>query len=207
MAHEMNTQSPEIKNIIAALCKFQGECGEAQKSQTNSHFKSKYASHSDVMKAIKKPLAENGLSISQHPTLVENTIFLTTYLYHTSGEWLSNVTPCKPKDLGPQTVGSVLTYLRRYGINAILNIATGEDDDGQTAEGQDPLTKAEALIEQYQDHVKNLEESLRDLQEKNENYTKTITKNKGTIDTFIKEYPQEYQALVKKYTPKEAQNV
>lgn len=146
MENQINSQSAEIKNIVAALCKFQATCPEAQKTQDNPHFKSKYAGHSDVMKAVKIPLAENGLSISQRPCLLDTTLNVTTYLFHTSGEWLSCVTSCKPKDLSAQTVGSALTYLRRYGINAILNIATGEDDDGNAAQaGNKEAAKYDAL--------------------------------------------------------------
>lgn len=164
MENQINSQSAEIKNIVAALCKFQATCPEAQKTQDNPHFKSKYAGHSDVMKAVKIPLAENGLSISQRPCLLDTTLNVTTYLFHTSGEWLSCVTSCKPKDLSAQTVGSALTYLRRYGISAILNIVT-EDDDGQTAEGQDPLTKAEALIRQYEKTLQGRDAILKKIKE------------------------------------------
>jgi hypothetical protein len=41
----------------------------------------------------------------------------------------------KPKDDGPQALGSVITYLRRYALAAFAGVAP-EDDDGERAEGR-----------------------------------------------------------------------
>ena len=42
-----------------------------------------------------------------------------------------------------QEVGSIITYFRRYGLGAILGLATEEDDDGNIASNHpDPLYQA-----------------------------------------------------------------
>ena len=40
--------------------------------------------------------------------------------------------PC-PADLTPQQTGSAITYFRRYGLVALLNLRTESDDDGSAA--------------------------------------------------------------------------
>ena len=35
-----------------------------------------------------------------------------------------------PRDKSPQSQGSIITYMRRYALGALLGIATDEDDDG-----------------------------------------------------------------------------
>src|SRR5262249_26840935 len=42
----------------------------------------------------------------------------------------------------PQALGSLLTYLRRYAITALLGIATEEDDDGKAAKPKSSSSKA-----------------------------------------------------------------
>ena len=45
--------------------------------------------------------------------------------------------PGKP---GPQALGSLLTYLRRYTFAAMVGLVGDVDDDGETAEGHDQPT-------------------------------------------------------------------
>jgi hypothetical protein len=45
-------------------------------------------------------------------------------------EWTGPL-PCV--DPGPQNLGSAITYMRRYTLQAYLNLAPGEDDDGAAA--------------------------------------------------------------------------
>lgn len=40
-----------------------------------------------------------------------------------------------PTDLTPQQTGSAITYFRRYGLVALLNLVTEADDDGASASG------------------------------------------------------------------------
>lgn len=126
------TKSTEIKNLATALAKFQSEVGAVKKESTNPFFKSRYADLPSILAEIKEPLSKNGLSFSQFPT-GENQ--LTTILMHISGEWIEDTFTMKPVDQKPQSLGSVITYMRRYALGAILGIATEEDDDGNEASG------------------------------------------------------------------------
>lgn len=97
--------------------------------------KYKYADLSSILDAVTDPLAENGLVVTQLPTMTADGKFvLMTKLVHVSGEFEVSTYPL-PLEATPQERGSALTYARRYAISAMLNIAADDDDDGAEAEG------------------------------------------------------------------------
>ena len=117
-----------INELAAALCKAQGEMGGAVKDSSNPFFKSSYADLTSVIKAIKQPFADNGLSYTQFPVSNENGVGVSTRLMHTSGQWLEMeyTLPTVKKD--PQASGSCISYARRYALQSIAGIPTAEDD-------------------------------------------------------------------------------
>jgi len=125
-------KSDSIKNIAIAMCKAQGEMGGAHKGANNPFFKSKYADLGEVVKAVKEPFANNGLSYVQFPINDGDRIGIETILMHDSGEWLSEKFTVKATKQDAQGAGSVITYCRRYGLQAVAGIPS-EDDDGNAA--------------------------------------------------------------------------
>src|SRR3990167_11178350 len=123
------TKSESIKNIAEALCKFQASMEAITKDATNPFFKSKYASLSAIIEDTRQPLAKQGLSYAQFPS---GDSGLETILMHNSGEWIADSFLMKPVDQKPQSLGSALTYARRYALCAILGLQV-EDDDGNEA--------------------------------------------------------------------------
>lgn len=77
------TKSDSIKELAAALVKFQANVEKVRKEAKNPFFKSKYASLANILDVVRAPLAENGLAFSQFPT---GDGALTTILLHSSGE-------------------------------------------------------------------------------------------------------------------------
>jgi hypothetical protein len=125
-----------MKNLAAALCKAQGQMSGALKDSTNPAFKSKYADLSSVWEAIRRPLADNGLSVTQQTDLAENgEMMLLTTLWHTSGESIAARYPLRPVQATPQAYGSCLSYARRYSLSALLGVVQA-DDDGNEASGK-----------------------------------------------------------------------
>jgi hypothetical protein len=91
---------------------------------------------------VQPVLNECELVIMQHPTADYG---LTTILSHSSGEWVSSQYQMQPteqtvekaqngqpavKGITPQSIGSVITYQRRYAIGAILSLNIDDDTDG-----------------------------------------------------------------------------
>jgi len=130
-------QSETIGKLAEALAKAQAVMEGAAKTSANPFFKSKYADLASVWDACRKPLSDNGLSVTQTCDVLENIpdmVVIVTTLMHSSGEWISGKLAAKPTKADPQGVGSTITYLRRYSLQSIVGIAP-DDDDGNAASG------------------------------------------------------------------------
>lgn len=103
------------------------------KTRAGSGYSYRYATLHDLLDAVRPHLNANGIWLSQ-PLAFGATVQATTLLQHTSGEWVS-VTVSAPVDSedgrmkAVQGMASVSTYLRRYGLTALLGIAADEDTD------------------------------------------------------------------------------
>ncbi|WP_350340162.1 ERF family protein [Paraflavitalea speifideaquila] len=87
------------------------------------------------MDHIQTPLTESGLTFTQVPT---GDGGLTTMLMHAeSGEYIIGEYFMKPVKNDPQSLGSAITYQRRYSLCAVLGLNIEEDDDGNGASGKD----------------------------------------------------------------------
>lgn len=128
-------KSDDIKELAIALCKVQSQLTGAKKDSENPFFKSKYADLESVWDSIRKPMSDNGLSVTQFPCTMENGVpGLETILIHASGQFISNTVPVVSIKQDPQSYGSAFTYFRRYALSAVVGqIQT--DDDGNQAQG------------------------------------------------------------------------
>lgn len=139
------------------MCKAQAEMSGAQKAKANPFFKSKYADLSEVIKAIKEPFANNGLSYVQFPIEENGRIGVETILMHDSGEYISNSFTVQLSKQDAQGAGSAITYCRRYGLQAVAGIPS-EDDDGNASS---PVHKKEEPVKWYNE--RDLEKELNDI--------------------------------------------
>ena len=133
----MEYMSQSIGNLAAALAAAQAEMKPAKETANNPAFRSKYADLTSCFEACNAVLPKHKLSISQVMVAApEGYVSVQTLLLHESGEWLSSV--CTLKADGnrgvnaAQAAGSAITYARRYGLTAIVGLAT-DDDDGNAA--------------------------------------------------------------------------
>lgn len=125
-------KSESIKNIGAALAVFHDKVGTIKKDAKNPFFKSTYASLSNILEQIQEPLKASGLIYTQFPG--EG---LTTILMHPeSGEWIESEYKITPVKNDPQSVGSAITYARRYALSAVLGLNIDPDDDGSAGSGK-----------------------------------------------------------------------
>jgi len=126
--------------LNAALAKAQGEFPAITKDRTvtvrpkaSAPYSYSYATLGAILAAVRPALAANGLALVQ---LLEDDgrgAGLRTELRHAGGAVLAATFPLPSVPTDPQGLGSLLTYLRRYAISAILGIAADEDDDGAAA--------------------------------------------------------------------------
>lgn len=139
-----------IKELATALSKAQSQIEGAKKDVTNTFFKAKYADLSSVVEAIRKPLADNGLSYVQIAHDKEGAAAIETLILHSSGESLSCGTVSVPvAKADAQGFGSAMTYARRYSLSAAFGVAP-EDDDGNAATKAKPETKKDPVKAELQ---------------------------------------------------------
>ena len=133
--------SETISALATALCKAQSQIDDATKTGLNPAFRSKYADLASVRAAIREPLAVNDLSVVQGPRKAEGGVEVETMILHKSGEWISESVFIPVTKNDAHGMGSGITYARRYGLMALLCIAT-DDDDGNAAVQSSPAAPA-----------------------------------------------------------------
>ena len=131
----MNTQSENIGDLAAALAKAQAEVGTVHKDSANPFFRSSYASLAAVWEATRPILSKHGLSVVQLPSHDESGYYVETMLMHGSGQWIKSRTYMKPAKDDPQGIGSLISYARRYALQAVTMVCP-DDDDGEAAMGR-----------------------------------------------------------------------
>jgi hypothetical protein len=137
--------SQSVKEIGRALGVFHDKMGVVLKGDSNPFFRSKYATLSTILTAIKEPLHESGLVFTQFP-VGENEL-MSMVIHPESGEWIKGVYRMTPAKNDPQGQGSVITYQRRYALGAILGLNIDEDDDGNAASARSKAKRAHAADE------------------------------------------------------------
>lgn len=128
-------ESNELGELFTAIAKAQLDMEVAKTDSTNPFFKSKYADLASVVKASRPFLAKNGIAIIQRALpAADGILHLFTRLCHASGQWMESKMPILPPKQDIQTLGSYITYLRRYNYASMACVvAADEDDDGETA--------------------------------------------------------------------------
>jgi len=124
--------SESLANLAAALAAAQAEIDNVTKDAKNPHYKSSYATLAAITDTTRPVLTKHGLAVVQLPGFADGVVTVETILTHKSGEWLSGVAGAPIGKADAQGVGSACTYLRRYSLAALCNIAQ-EDDDGEGA--------------------------------------------------------------------------
>jgi len=130
--------SESVAKIIPAMALAQRDIATAHKDAKNDFYKSKYADLASVWEAFREPYLQNNLFVLQSPQITGNIVVLTTRIMHVSGEWIESDIGATAKDAYPQSIGSCVTYLRRYGASALIGIVSDDDDGNASQPGVTP---------------------------------------------------------------------
>ncbi len=132
----MEYQEPNKLSAVAsaALVKAISEVQPPKFDAKNPHYGNKYATLGSHIDAIKGTFAKHGWTIIQHPSSKDGQVGIKTILLHVTGDQMDFTAhiPVDPAKIDAQKAGSIYSYLRRYALSAIANLAA-EDDDGQSA--------------------------------------------------------------------------
>jgi hypothetical protein len=152
--------SEGIKNITAALIEARKEILQSSFTLVeakNPHWKSKFIPLQEILRVSSQPLLKAGVLMMQsagrlykHGEQSYNFVSVQTIFFHAeSGEWMSSTMTMKPESEQAQKVLSVITYMKRLSLQALLGLASlSEDDDAEfhdygvaKPEGYDDLVK------------------------------------------------------------------
>jgi len=142
------TMSDSIKNIAAAQLAVQKEIKDISKDSTGYGYK--YTSFDKLVQYLRPLLAKHGISFVQMPVGdkyddAKGTVGLQTlYMHAESGEWITNAIKspvAESKGMNTyQSIGSAITYFRRYSLSSFVGIASEEDVDAASSETRKPKT-------------------------------------------------------------------
>lgn len=123
----------DAKTIAAAFIAARGEMSATVSKDAKGNF-GRYVTLAAIVEATTPAFAKHGLAIVQEAGRNEEGVTVDTWLIHESGATMQFGTLTIPLGDGkPQTVGSALTYGRRYALAAVCGLAP-DDDDGQAAQ-------------------------------------------------------------------------
>lgn len=130
-------KSETIIKLSKALVETQKELKQPLKDAKNPFFKSEYVPLENVAEAITQTATKYGLAFSQYATTTESgNVSVGTIVFHESGEYIEYPPLIlKPENTKPQSIGSAITYAKRYALSAIFGITSDKDDDGNKANG------------------------------------------------------------------------
>ena len=137
------TMSESIKNIATAQLKVQKEIKDISKDSTGYGYN--YTSFDKLVQYLRPLLAKHGISFVQMPVGDDKQVGLQTmYMHAESGEWITNMIKspiAESKGMNTyQSIGSAITYFRRYSLSSFVGIASEEDTDASSKETKKPIT-------------------------------------------------------------------
>ena len=145
--HREIWKSDNIDKLAQALSKAQSEMKGAEKKSTNPFFNSGYADLHTVIEASLPHLTKYGLSVIQGNDGKPGEFYVTTMILHESGQWIKSKLKMPVEKATAQSIGSTITYGRRYGLSAMVGISQYDDDGNSVSHPTKGLT---------QQHVKTL---------------------------------------------------
>lgn len=125
-----------------------------KKDSKNPFHKSTYASLGVHLELTESVLDKHGLLLMQTTNRINEQDMLISTLYHVeSSQWMKSYLSLPNPKNDSQGLGSSITYMRRYSINAMLGL-NAEDDDGEksTKRNNDNIPN-DKLIEKPQEKL------------------------------------------------------
>lgn len=196
MDKKVEQQNHALDKILPAILAVQSAAPTVSKGTDNPFFKTKYADLADIWEAIKESMAANNLIVTHLMEPRDGREYLTTRIYHTSGQYLESVCPIEPVKKDPQGYGSAVTYMRRYSLSALLGIVTDIDDDGNAAgQGDDKQNKPKEPPKKIPESPKTF------TQEDYEGVLSQLSKcyEQGDLDVIAKDMRKKWETMSKTY--------
>jgi len=139
--HERHEAAQARRAFDAAVAAAKGEIQVIKKTRQVNN--GKYEDMGAIADAISPILSRHGLSY-RYRTEQSDKITVTCVIAHKDGHSEGTALSAQADKTGNknhiQAIGSAVTYLQRYTLKAALGLAAAADDDGQSAEGDGPIS-------------------------------------------------------------------
>lgn len=124
-----------MKELYGSFINFQKEFKGMKADASNPFFKSTYITLDGILETVRPLLVKNGLAVIQNAfSDDEDNMCVKTILIHETGQTLETETmKMRPQKDDAQQRGSVITYMKRYQLGALLGICESIDDDANLA--------------------------------------------------------------------------
>ncbi len=126
--------SLETNELATALVQVQSEITDPKKNTSGYGYK--YATLDQVLAIVRPAFTKNGLAFTQMTVTRDakaSLVEVVTRVMHTSGQWMEStlgIWADEAKGMSrAQSIGSIITYARRYSLQSIAGIAAEEDTD------------------------------------------------------------------------------
>lgn len=191
-----NIQSEQTNELFTALSKAQDEMEIARKDSTNPFFKSKYADLQSVVGSSRPCLSKNGLSVIHILQQEEQNTYMITQLSHSSGQYIRSKVKLSPQKQDVQSLGSYITYMKRYCYAALVGVVTGDDDDGEACMNRNNEQKKNIIPTEEciltRDQLSKLQSMIGNKKE----IADRITKKYG-VNTLLQIKQKDYDDIIK----------
>jgi hypothetical protein len=129
-------------NIHTAMVAAQAEFPTVGFDKANPAFRSKYASLTGIVEAVRPILNKHGCYVTHDSKLTDKGVWVQTRIVHgESGTEIVTQTELPLATDNAQKLGGALTYGRRYTLSMALGVVTDDDDDGQAASDHRPAQR------------------------------------------------------------------
>lgn len=208
----MNFEHSEtIKVILPALIEVQKEMPQLSKDADNPHARSKYVTLDNILGHLLPLLNKRDILLTQMP-IEENdgnnqSIGVETLFWHKDGEYIKYPAVLYSFEKGgkmnlTQSVGSIISYARRYALTSILALSTADDNDGVQPNYRQQNREQEEYVQEVvlvnQGDVKKINDKIivlagledGNLKENQEKWAKKIA-DQAQVNS-VREIPKEY---------------
>lgn len=192
--------SDSIGKLASAQVKVQQEIKDLPKESKG--FAHKYTTFDKLVQYLRPILSKHGISFIQMPCGDNENVGVITIYMHTSGEYISSKieTQIIQAQNKYQSMGSAITYFKRYSLASFVGIASDEDTDGNVKGAPQTTQPAKKKLsaQQFKDLNLLVADEKEDFRDKVVHSVQSLNIHQGNLDAWIKKYKQAKENKEKK---------
>ena len=192
--------SSTIAKLALAQTKVQKEIKDLPKESKG--FAHKYTTFDKLVQYLRPILSKHGISFIQMPCGDNENVGVITIYMHTSGEYISSKieTQIIQAQNKYQSMGSAITYFKRYSLASFVGIASDEDTDGNVKGAPQTTQPAKKKLsaQQFKDLNLLVADEKEDFRDKVVHSVQSLNIHQDNLEAWIQKYKQAKENKEKK---------